>query len=163
MQQASNPATFGQVQRGPIDAALLDHDGNLETKKRLSCIIPEFDTGKAIILEKRSAEYERKQAAAQAKIEENTKRRAAMFNAREDESLHRENRFSAKQRRRSRERKKVSCSVIYEPSSLFNLSFPSKNTSVKRRMPLSMTQKQKPLACVRSVNDSARRTLSASR
>jgi translation initiation factor 3 subunit A len=151
LQQAGDPATFEQVQRGPIDAALLDHEGNLETKKRLSCIISEFDTRRAIILEKRSAQYERKQAAAQVKIEEKAKRRATMFNAREDERLRRENRFSAKQRRRSRERKKVSRSVIYEPSSFFS---PSKNASVKRK---------KPLACGRSVNDSARRTLSASR
>ncbi|KAF8261433.1 hypothetical protein EI94DRAFT_1667128 [Lactarius quietus] len=86
LQQASDRATFEQVQKGRIDAARQDHKRNLETKKRLSRVLPEFESRKAIILEKRSAEYERKQAAAHAKIEEEkAKRRAAVIKAREEE------------------------------------------------------------------------------
>jgi translation initiation factor 3 subunit A len=91
LQQASDRATFEQVQKGRIDSARLDHKRNLETKKRLSRILPEFDARKAIILEKRSAEYERKQAAAEAKIEEEkAKRRATVLKAREEERSRRE-------------------------------------------------------------------------
>ena len=84
LQQASDHATFEQIQKGRIDAARLAHKRDLETKKRLSRILPEFEARKAIILEKRSAEYARKQAAAQAKIEEEKAKRRA---AREEERL----------------------------------------------------------------------------
>ena len=88
LQQASDRATFEQVQKGRIDAARLDHKRNLETKKRLARILPEFEVRKAIILEKRSAEYERKQTAAEAKIkEEKEKRHAAVVEARKAERL----------------------------------------------------------------------------
>ncbi|KAH8980164.1 hypothetical protein EDB86DRAFT_3066892 [Lactarius hatsudake] len=86
LQQASDRATFERVQKDRIDAARLDHKRNLETKKRLSRILPEFESRKAIILEKRSAEYERKQAAAETKIEEEkAKRRTALLKAHEEE------------------------------------------------------------------------------
>lgn len=91
LQQTSDRATFEQVQKGRIDAAREDHKRNLETKKRLARILPEFESRKAIILEKRSVEYERKQATACAKIEEEkTKRRAAVSKAREEERLRKE-------------------------------------------------------------------------
>lgn len=86
LQQASDRTTFEQVQKGRIDSARLDHKRNLETKKRLSRVLPEFETRKAIILEKRSAEYKHKQTTAQAKIEEEmAKRRASVLKAREEE------------------------------------------------------------------------------
>ena len=91
LQQASDRATFEQVQKGRIDAARLDHKRNLETKKRLARILPEFEARKVIILDKRSAEYERKQTAARAKIEEEkAKRTAAELKAREEERLREE-------------------------------------------------------------------------
>lgn len=86
LQQASDRATFEQIQKGRVDAARLAHKRDLETKKRLSRILPEFEARKTIILEKRSAEYERKQAVAKAKIEEEkAKRRAVVLEAREEE------------------------------------------------------------------------------
>jgi translation initiation factor 3 subunit A len=91
LQQASDRATFEQIQKGRVDTARLAHKRDLETKKRLSRILPEFEARKAVILEKRSAEYERKKAAARAKIEEEkAKRRAAVLKAREEERLHQE-------------------------------------------------------------------------
>lgn len=91
LQQASDRATFEQIQKGRIDAAGLAHKRDLETKKRLSQILPEFEARKAVILEKRRAEYERKQQAAQAKIEEEKgKRRAVVLKAREEEHLRQE-------------------------------------------------------------------------
>ncbi|KAH9992529.1 hypothetical protein BJV74DRAFT_399532 [Russula compacta] len=91
LQQASDRATFEQIQKGRIDAAGLAHKRDLETKKRLSQILPEFEARKAVILEKRRAEYERKQTAAQAKIEEEkAKRRSVVLKAREEEHLRQE-------------------------------------------------------------------------
>ena len=86
LQQAGDRSTFEQIQSGRIDAARLAHIRDLETKKRLSRILPEFEARKALILERRSAEYTRKQAVAQAKIEEEkAKRRAVLLEAREEE------------------------------------------------------------------------------
>lgn len=114
-QQASDRATFEQIQKGRIDTARLSHKRDLETKKRLSRILPEFEARKAIILEKRSAEYERKQGAAQAKIEEEkAKRRAVVLKAREEERLRQEAADSARREAEELERKKKEgtlCSV----------------------------------------------------
>ncbi|KAI0247527.1 hypothetical protein BJV78DRAFT_1285448 [Lactifluus subvellereus] len=91
LQQASDRATFEQIQKGRVDTARLAHKRDLETKKRLSRILPEFEARKTIILEKRGAEYERKQTAAQAKIEEEkAKRRAEVLKVREKERLSQE-------------------------------------------------------------------------
>jgi translation initiation factor 3 subunit A len=107
LQQASDRATFEQIQKGRIDAARLAHKRDLETKKRLSRILPEFEARKAIILEKRSAEYERKQAVAQAKIEEEkAKRRAAVLKAQEEERLRQEAAESARREAEELERKR---------------------------------------------------------
>ena len=109
LQQASDRGTFEQVQKGRIDAARLDHKRNLETKKRLSRVLPEFEARKAIILEKRGAEYERKLGLAQAKIEEEkTKRRTSVLKAREaervrQEDIERANREAAEAERNKRE------------------------------------------------------------
>jgi translation initiation factor 3 subunit A len=107
LQQASDRATFEQIQKGRIDAARLGHKRDLETKKRLSRILPEFEARKAKILEKRSAEYARKQATAQAKIEEEkAKRRDAVLKAREEERLRQEAAESACREAEELERKK---------------------------------------------------------
>lgn len=91
LQQASDRTTFEQIQSGRIDAARLAHIRDLATKKRLSRVLPEFEARKAMILENRSAEYARKQAVAQAKIEdEKEKRRAVLLEAREEERLRQE-------------------------------------------------------------------------
>ncbi|KAI9461509.1 hypothetical protein F5148DRAFT_955920, partial [Russula earlei] len=91
LQQTSDRATFEQIQKDRIDTARLAHKRDLETKKRLSRILPEFEARKAIVLEKRSAEYERKQSTAQAKLdEEKAKRRAVVLKAREEERLRQE-------------------------------------------------------------------------
>ncbi|KAH9052673.1 hypothetical protein EDB87DRAFT_1656524 [Lactarius vividus] len=107
LQQASDRATFERVQKDRIDAARLDHKRNLETKKRLSRILPEFESRKTIILEKRSAEYERKQAAAEAKIEEEkAKRRTALLKAHEEERLRQEAIERARREEEEAERKR---------------------------------------------------------
>ncbi|KAH9952473.1 hypothetical protein BC827DRAFT_1274626 [Russula dissimulans] len=67
------------------------HKCDLEIKKHLSHVLPEFEVRKTIILEKRSAEYERKQAVAQAKIEEEkAKCHAATLKTYEEECLWKE-------------------------------------------------------------------------
>jgi len=107
LQQASDRATFEQIQKGRIDAARLAHKRDLETKQRLSRILPEFEARKAIILEKRSTEYARKQTAAQAKIEEEkAKRYAVLLKAREEEHLRQEAAERASREAEELERKK---------------------------------------------------------
>jgi len=107
LQQASDRTTFDQIQKGRIDAARLAHTRDLETKRRLSRVLPEFEARKAIILEKRSAEYERKRAGAQAKIEEEkAKRRAAVLKTREEERLLQEAAERARHEAEELERKK---------------------------------------------------------
>ncbi|KAH9987062.1 hypothetical protein BJV77DRAFT_1027293 [Russula vinacea] len=107
LQQASDRATFEQIQKGRVDAARLAHKRDLETKKRLSRILPEFEARKTIILEKRSAEYERKQAVAKAKIEEEkAKRRAVVLEAREEERIRQEAAESAHREAEELKRKK---------------------------------------------------------
>jgi translation initiation factor 3 subunit A len=108
VQQTSDRATFEQIQKGRIDAARLTHKRDLETKKRLSRVLPEFEARKAIILENRSAEYERKQAAAQAKIEEEkAKRRAALLKTQEEERLLKEAEERARREAEELERKEI--------------------------------------------------------
>jgi translation initiation factor 3 subunit A len=88
LQQASDRATHEQIQKDRVDTARLAHRRDLETKRRLSRMLPEFEARKAVILEKRSVEYERKRSAARTKIEEEKiKRRDADLKAREEELL----------------------------------------------------------------------------
>jgi translation initiation factor 3 subunit A len=107
LQQASDHATFEQMQKDRTEAARIAHKRDLETKKRLSRILPEFEARRAIILDKRSAEYARKQAAAQAKIEEEkAKRYTVLFKAREEERLRQEEAERARSEAEELERKK---------------------------------------------------------
>ena len=124
LQQASDRATFEQIQKGRIDAARLAHKRDLETKKRLSRILPEFEARKTMILEKRSAEYTRKQAAAQAKIEdEKAKRYAVLLEAREEERLRQEAAERTRREAEELERKKEEGTLyLFETRSLSYLS-----------------------------------------
>jgi translation initiation factor 3 subunit A len=107
LQQASDRTTFEQIQKGRIDAARDAHKRDLETKKRLLRMIPEFETRKSIIIEKRSAEYARKQTAAQTKIEEEkAKRTAVLLKTREEERLRQEAAERARHEAEELERKK---------------------------------------------------------
>jgi translation initiation factor 3 subunit A len=106
LQQASDRATFEQIQQGRIDAARLSHKRDLETKKRLSRILSEFEARKVVILERRGADYERKKAAARTKIEEEKgKRRATVLKGREEERLRQEAEESARHEAEELERK----------------------------------------------------------
>jgi translation initiation factor 3 subunit A len=124
LQQASDRATFEQIQKGRIDAARLAHKRDLETKKRLSRILPEFEARKTMILEKRSAEYARKQAAAQAKIEEEkAKRSAVLLEAREEERLRQEAAESARREAEELERIKEEGTLCLARNAFTFLSF----------------------------------------
>jgi translation initiation factor 3 subunit A len=124
LQQASDRTTFEQIQKGRIDAARLGHKRDLETKKRLARILPEFEARKTIILEKRSAEYERKQTAAQAKIEEEkAKRRTAIFKVREEERLRQEKEERVRHEAEELERKRREGALFTRRSIIFTDSF----------------------------------------
>jgi translation initiation factor 3 subunit A len=107
LQQASDRATHEQMQKDRIDTARLAHRRDLETKERLSRMLPEFEARKAVILERRSVEYGRKQTAARTKVEEEkTKRRAAVLNAREEERLRQEGVENSRREAEELERRK---------------------------------------------------------
>ncbi len=139
-QQTSDRSTFERVQKDRIEAARLDHKRNLETKKRLSRILPEFEARKEIILEKRSAEYERKQAAAEAKIEEEkAKRRAAVLKTREEERLREEAVERARREAEEAERSKLEGALFRDPRTIVFLNlvdtpFPSLETEEERQL-----------------------------
>jgi len=168
LQQASDRATFEQVQIGRVDAARVEHKRNLETKKRLSRILPEFEARKAIILEKRSAEYERKQAASQAKIEEEmAKRRATLVKAREEEqsrqaAAEQAQREAEEDERRKREGTFIQCltNVLFSHRHETNQR---KNASSRKRKPRSAKKKKRLFVCVRNATDSDWRISSVSR
>ncbi|EPQ53116.1 hypothetical protein GLOTRDRAFT_107210 [Gloeophyllum trabeum ATCC 11539] len=87
-QQATDRATFEALQQQRLEAAKQTHLQNLETKKRLSRMLGDYQARKEEIMAKRSEEFAKRQAKAQKKIEEEkAKRRAAVLKAREEERL----------------------------------------------------------------------------
>ncbi|KZT30144.1 hypothetical protein NEOLEDRAFT_1083928 [Neolentinus lepideus HHB14362 ss-1] len=85
-QQATDRATFEALQQSRLETAKIAHQHNLETKKRLSRMMVDYQARKEIIMAKRGEEFAKRQAKAQKKIEEEkAKRRAAVLKAREEE------------------------------------------------------------------------------
>ncbi|KAA1473327.1 hypothetical protein DENSPDRAFT_872737 [Dentipellis sp. KUC8613] len=90
-QQASDRKIFEVTQTARIEGARLAHQQDLETKQRLSRMMSEYEARKALIIQKRGADFEKKRQAALSKIEqEKAKRRAAVLKEREEERRQRE-------------------------------------------------------------------------
>ncbi|VDB94877.1 unnamed protein product [Peniophora sp. CBMAI 1063] len=90
LQQANDRAAFEEAQRVRIEEARTAHERDLDTKKRLRRMLPEFERRRDEILGKRREEYERKRAKAAAKIEEEkAKRRAKILAERAEEDARR--------------------------------------------------------------------------
>jgi translation initiation factor 3 subunit A len=87
-QQANDRATFESLQKSRVEGSRISHQHDVETKKRLSRMMVEYQSRRATIIAKRGDEYARRQAAAARKIEEEkAKRRKAVLQEREQERL----------------------------------------------------------------------------
>ncbi|RXW17141.1 hypothetical protein EST38_g8712 [Candolleomyces aberdarensis] len=85
-QQKSDKEKFLLTQKAHKEAAYQAHLANLETKKRLARLVPDYFKRKDELMEKRGAEYEKMVQTAKNKVEEEKdKRRKAIFKAREEE------------------------------------------------------------------------------
>ncbi|KAF7361162.1 Eukaryotic translation initiation factor 3 subunit A [Mycena sanguinolenta] len=85
-QQAADREAFAATQAARQDGARLAHQQDLETKKRLSRMIPQYEARRAVIIAKKGEEYAKKKDAASRKIEEEkAKRRKAVMAKREEE------------------------------------------------------------------------------
>ncbi|KAL4071925.1 hypothetical protein J3A83DRAFT_4237514 [Scleroderma citrinum] len=80
-QQAVDRATFEALQKARVENSLAMHKEGLAMKKRVSRMLSDFGSYKSTIMAKRQAEYERKQAAARKRIEEEKERRIKAHNA----------------------------------------------------------------------------------
>ncbi|KAK7018490.1 eukaryotic translation initiation factor 3 subunit A [Favolaschia claudopus] len=85
-QQATDRDTFSDVQAARKDSAHRAHQDDLETKKRLSRMIPEYEARRAVILAKKGEDFAKKKDAANKKIEEEkNKRKKSVMAKREEE------------------------------------------------------------------------------
>ncbi|KAI6127017.1 hypothetical protein F5141DRAFT_1193821 [Pisolithus sp. B1] len=90
-QQAVDLATFEALQKARIENSLVAHTEALVAKKRLSRMLSDFSSYKSTIMAARQEQYQKKLAAAQAKIqEEKEKRISALMAEREAERRARE-------------------------------------------------------------------------
>ncbi|TFK38522.1 hypothetical protein BDQ12DRAFT_683788 [Crucibulum laeve] len=105
-QQKSDRETFENVQKTRLEAAKRAHEEDLETKSRLSRMMPDYKTRREVIIAKKGEEFAKKKDAAQRKIEEEKeKRRKAMLKAREEERQRLEKEERARKAREEEERR----------------------------------------------------------
>lgn len=91
LQQESDKAAFEAAQKARLEAHRLAYQRDMETKKRLARMMPDYLAKKEEIMGKRKEEFQRRQEQAQKKIEEEkAKRRATVLKRREEERLRRE-------------------------------------------------------------------------
>ncbi|KAJ7112946.1 hypothetical protein C8R44DRAFT_842082 [Mycena epipterygia] len=85
-QQASDRETFASIQAARLDAARIAHQEDLETKKRLARMMPDYEARRVVILAKKGEEFAKRKDAASRKIEEEkAKRKKAILAKREEE------------------------------------------------------------------------------
>ncbi|KAF7334436.1 Eukaryotic translation initiation factor 3 subunit A [Mycena venus] len=85
-QQATDRETFATIQTARKEAARRAHEEDLETKKRLARMLPDYEKRRAVVIAKKGEEYAKRKDAASRKIEEEkAKRRKAVMAKREEE------------------------------------------------------------------------------
>jgi translation initiation factor 3 subunit A len=83
-QQVADRETFEEIQRAHIESARHNHKQEVETKRRLVRILPDYAGYKEVVLEKRREQFARRKAAAEKRVaEEKAKKRAVIVEARE--------------------------------------------------------------------------------
>ncbi|TBU26431.1 hypothetical protein BD311DRAFT_726099 [Dichomitus squalens] len=86
IQQANDRAVFEASQKARLEAHRQAHLQDVETKKRLTRMLSDYEQMKETIAARRGEEFAKKKELAQKKMEEEkTKRRAAVLKAREEE------------------------------------------------------------------------------
>ncbi|KAL0066270.1 eukaryotic translation initiation factor 3 subunit A [Marasmius tenuissimus] len=90
-QRANDRETFNAVQKMRKETAKAAHQQDLETKKRLSRVVGDYEKRKEVLIAKKGEEFAKKRDTALRKIEEEkAKRRKAVLAAREEERKQRE-------------------------------------------------------------------------
>ncbi|PBK70465.1 hypothetical protein ARMSODRAFT_955964 [Armillaria solidipes] len=85
-QQAHDRETFNAIQLARKEAAKVNHQEDLATKKRLSRMMADYSVRRDVMIAKKGEEFARKKDAAHRKIEEEkAKRRKAFLQAKEEE------------------------------------------------------------------------------
>lgn len=145
VQQANDKEIFEAAQKFRLEDSRAAHQQALETKKRLSRMMNEYNARKELILSKRGEEYAAKQAAAQKKIEEEkAKRRATVLKAREEERLREE---EEERIRREKEAEEARLEAgMYNDFYIGVLSFMHLQSASLRK---NVVQQRKPLLALR--------------
>lgn len=85
-QQVNDQEIFSSSQRQRKEESKLLHQANVETKKRLARMLPDYRSRKGVIISKKGEQYTKKQEAAAQKIaEEKEKKKKQVLAAREAE------------------------------------------------------------------------------
>ena len=106
IQQANDRAVFEASQKARLEAHRQAHVQDVETKKRLTRMLGDYEQLKAKIASRRGEEYAKKQELAQKKMEEEkAKRRAAVLKAREEERQAREEEERIRREKEEEERR----------------------------------------------------------
>ncbi|KAJ6452266.1 hypothetical protein C8R45DRAFT_916283 [Mycena sanguinolenta] len=84
-QQAADREAFTAIQSAHQNGARLAHQQDLETKKRLSRMIPQYEARRAVIIAKKGEEYAKKKDAASRKIEQEKANRKKQILAKREE------------------------------------------------------------------------------
>ena len=107
IQQANDRAVFEASQKARLEAHRQAHVQDVETKKRLTRMLGDYEQLKATIASRRGEEYAKKQELAQKKMEEEkAKRRAAVLKAREEERQAREEEERIRREKEEEERER---------------------------------------------------------
>ena len=115
IQQADDRSIFEETQKSRLEAHRQAHLHDLETKKRLTRMVSDFNQMKQTITSRRGEEFAKKQELAQRKMEEEkSKRRATILKAREEERLLREEEERIqREREEEEERLEAGMSSVY--------------------------------------------------
>lgn len=83
--------TFAAVQKSRIEASRIAHQHDLETKKRMSRMLGDYEMRKEVIMSKRGNDFRKRKEAAEKKIaDEKAKKIKAVLQQREEENRRRE-------------------------------------------------------------------------
>lgn len=131
-QQVNDRITFERTQKDRVEGSRLEHQHNLETKKRLLRMMPDYEARRDIILGKKKEDHEKKKKAAEKKIEEEIKkRRNTVLKAREEQRL-REEEEERVYRQQQEEEARLEAGMFMSSSSLPCIDLDFKNAWRKK-------------------------------
>lgn len=115
-QQQHDRQTFEEIQRQRIESSKKAHQEDIETKGRLKRMLPDFESWKQVLAERKGDAYRKRLEAAAKKIEqEKAKRKAAVLKAWEEEKAKRE-KEEAERKAKEEEERKLEEGVMVSPS-----------------------------------------------